>query len=606
MRVETAFMFRILMRSFASISLLLACGIACPAFAQVGVEQAPAATPEPVSKPIPAHLESPRAAMGSFLNTMNMVKEGNETQIEQAISTLDLSEVSPLVRAEIGRDLVWTLAEVLDRTGVPKLKRISARTAGEPYVFETYTAGRVAIVFIDQAGWRFSTDTVAALPAILDELVQQQQADGADEPDLAHLPLHLRIRAQVPPQFKLKTVVLENWQWLGILLIILVGMILDKLVSALLSASVRFWRNRFAKGAYRDISATILRPLGLMAMAFAWWAGLNMLGLAPRALVVLLVSVKFLACVSTVWAAFRLVDLLGAFLQDKALLTTSKLDDALVPLVTKTMKVFVTVMGVVFVADNLDVDVTSLLAGLGLGGLAFALAAKDVAANLFGSITVLLDQTFHVGDWVVIGDVEGTVERIGFRSTRIRTFYNSLVSVPNSTLITSSVDNMGARTYRRLNCRLSVAYDTPPERIEAFCEGIREIVRLHPYMRKDYFHVYFYEYAASSLDIMVYVFWQAPDWGTELRERHRFLLDCLRLAKRLGVEYAYPTQTLHMIQGEAGPPPPQEGAFQPAVTEENAKALGREEAQAIVATTTGLDVVPPPVRLRGGDGDEGE
>ena len=600
-------MLRILMRSFVSTSLLLACCLACPAFAQVGIEQAlPAATPEPVPKPIPAHLQSPRATMESFLNAMNTVKEGDETQIEQAISTLDLTEVSPLVRAEIGRDLAWTLAEVLDRTGVPKIKRISARTEGKPYVFETYAAGRVAIVYTEHEGWRFSTDTVASLPAVLDELVQQQQIDGTDEPDMDHLPLHLRVRAQVPAQFKLRTVVLENWQWLAILLIILVGMILDKLVSALLSGGVRFWRDRFAKGSYRDISDSILRPLGLMAMAFAWWAGLNLLGLPPQALVVLLVSVKFLACVSTVWAAYRLVDLLGAFLQDKALATTSKLDDALVPLVTKTMKVFVTVMGVVFVADNLDVDVTSLLAGLGLGGLAFALAAKDVAGNLFGSITVLLDQTFHVGDWVVIGDVEGTVERIGFRSTRVRTFYNSLVSVPNSTLITSNVDNMGARIYRRLNCRLSVAYDTPPERIEAFCEGIREIVRLHPYMRKDYFHVYFHEYAASSLDIMVYVFWQAPDWGTELRERHRFLLDCLRLAKRLGVEYAYPTQTLHMIQSEAGPPPPQEGAFQPAVTEENAKTLGREEAKAIVAATTGLDVVPPPVLLRGGDGDDGE
>lgn len=600
-------MLRILMRGFLAISLMLGCCIAGPVIAQTAVEKAePADTPDAAPQPIPQSLESPRATMETFLSAMNAVKEGNEARIEQAISTLDLSAVSALVRTEIGTDLAWTLAEVLERTGAPRLKRISAKTQGQPYVFETYSEGSVAIAFTEHKGWRFSTDTVATLPAILDELVQQQQVEGGDEPDLTHLPLHLRVRAQVPPEFKLRTIVLENWQWLGILLIILAGLILDKLVSMLLSVVVRLWRNRFAKGAYRGISDEILRPLGLMAMAFAWWAGLNMLGLPAQALVILLVSVKFLACVSTVWAAYRLVDLLGAFLQDKALATTSRLDDALVPLVTKTMKVFVTVMGVVFVADNLDVDVTSLLAGLGLGGLAFALAAKDVAGNLFGSITVLLDQTFHVGDWVVIGEVEGTVERIGFRSTRIRTFYNSLVSVPNSTLITSNVDNMGSRIYRRLNCRLSVAYDTPPERIEAFCEGIREIVRLHPYMRKDYFHVYFHEYAASSLDIMVYVFWLAPDWGTELRERHRFLLDCLRLAKKLGVEYAYPTQTLHLIQGEPGPPSPQEGHFEPAVTEDNAKALGREEAKAIVAATTGLDVVPPPVGMKGGDGDEGE
>ena len=205
-----------------------------------------------------------------------------------------------------------------------------------------------------------------------------------------------------------------------------------------------------------------------MAMAFTWWAGLNTLGLAAEVLVILLISVKFLAALSTVWAAYRLVDLLAAFLHDAAAKTESKLDDAVVPLVTKTMKVFVTVMGAVFIADNLNIDVTSLLAGLGLGGLAFALAAKDVAGNLFGSVTVLLDQTFNAGDWVIIGDVEGSVEHIGFRSTRIRTFYNSLVSVPNSNLITANVDNMGKRSYSRLTCKMSLAYNTPPDRIDAF------------------------------------------------------------------------------------------------------------------------------------------
>jgi len=260
-------------------------------------------------------------------------------------------------------------------------------------------------------------------------------------------------------------------------------------------------------------------------------------------------------------------------------------------------------MGAVFIADNLDVDVTSLLAGLGLGGLAFALAAKDVAGNLFGSITVLLDQTFHVGDWVVIGDVEGSVERIGFRSTRVRTFYDSLVSVPNSTLITANVDNMGARSFRRLSCKFGIAYETPPDRIDAFCEGIREIVRQHPYMRKDAYHVYLNGLGSAQLDILVYVFWSVPDWGTELRERHRFLLDCLRLAERLGVEYAFPTQTLYMKQAENGLLPVAEGGYTPSMSEQDAQARGREQAVAVVGATLGLGVVPEPVNSGGGDAD---
>jgi MscS family membrane protein len=293
-----------------------------------------------------------------------------------------------------------------------------------------------------------------------------------------------------------------------------------------------------------------------------------------------------------VWAAYRLVDLLGAYLQIRAHRTDNKLDDVLFPLIPRSLKIFVTVVGIVFVAENLNMDISSLLAGLGLGGLAFALAAKDMVQNLFGSITILLDRTFSVGDWIVVGDVEGSVESIGFRSTRVRTFYNSLITMPNSRFITAAVDNMGARRYRRMKCKLSLTYDTPPDRIEAYCEGVRELVRQHPYMRKDYFHVYFNEFAAASLDILVYVFWETPDWSTELRERHRFLLDCLRLAHRLDVEFAFPTQTLYMKQaGEGGAPlgpeQPQASAFE----------AGQREARALVSETTGLGVKPPPVEF---------
>jgi MscS family membrane protein len=399
----------------------------------------------------------------------------------------------------------------------------------------------------------------------------------------------------IPADWKQQRFILEDWQWAAIVLVILIGVILDRLVTLLLSIAVRLWRTRYAIGAFRHISDSILRPFGLMAMAFAWWAGINMLGLPEEALVILLISVKFVACLSTVWGAYRLVDLISALLFDVAAKTSSKVDDALVPLVTKTMKVFVTVMGIVFIADNLDIDVTSLLAGLGLGGLAFALAAKDVAGNVFGSVTVLLDQTFHVGDWIIVGDVEGSVEHIGFRSTRVRTFYNSVVSVPNSIFITATVDNMGQRTYRRLSCKLSITYDTPPERIEAFCEAIRELVRQHPYTRKDYFHVYLNEFSASAIEILLYVFWETPEWGTELRERHRLLLDCLRVAKQLGVEYAYPTQTLHLKQSENAALPPAQTPFTPTGNEREAFDYGRAEAQAIVAATTGRGVVPPPV-----------
>ncbi|MCX4188655.1 mechanosensitive ion channel family protein, partial [Methylophaga sp. OBS4] len=207
---------------------------------------------------------------------------------------------------------------------------------------------------------------------------------------------------------------------------------------------------------------------------------------------------------------------------------------------------------------------------------------------------VLLDRPFSIGDWVVIGDVEGSVETVGFRSTRIRTFYNSLVTMPNSILTTTKIDNMGARRYRRMRTMLALTYDTPAEKIEAFCEGIRKVIQLHPYMRKDYYQVYFNEYGAASLDILVYVFWATPDWNTELRERHRFLLDVLRLARQLEVEFAYPTQTLYLKRGDIEHPPAT--AFKPNMTQQDAFARGQQEAEAIVSQTLG-DEIPGPVEF---------
>jgi len=245
--------------------------------------------------------------------------------------------------------------------------------------------------------------------------------------------------------------------------------------------------------------------------------------------------------------------------------TESKIDDLIIPFVARIAKIFVVAFGLVFIASQLDVNITSLLAGLGLGGLAFALAAKDTVENIFGSLTVLIDQPFSVGDWIVIeGTVDGSVETVGLRSTRVRTFYNSLVTVPNATLIRSAVDNYGKRTYRRWKTTLSVTYDTPPEKIEAFCEGIRELIRLHPYTRKDYYHVYANDYGASSLDILLYTFFETPDWGTELRERHRLFLDILRIAERLEIEFAFPTQTIHIpkeMPDHANNPSNQEEAY---------------------------------------------
>lgn len=359
------------------------------------------------------------------------------------------------------------------------------------------------------------------------------------------------VRVMVPESLQKPMLLLERWQWIGLFMLILLAMISGRIVNFVLDGLLKKWRKRLERGdrssVPEDVWTNVERPAGLLVMGLVFRLLMPFLLLPAGVITVLKVAVTIFMTCAGVWLTCRIIDIVGAYVGRMASKTESKLDDLLVPMVRRSLKVFVVAFGLIFIAQNLNIEVSSLLAGLGIGGLAFALAAKDLLANIFGSVMILVDQPFRIGDWVVIGDAEGTVEDVGFRYTRIRTFYNSLISLPNSVIVNTKVDNLGMRTYRRCSCMISVTYDTPPDRIEAFCEGIRELVRIHPYTRKDYFNVYFNKFAASSLDILLYVFWQTPDWPTELQEKHRLFVDIVRLANHLGVEFAFPTQTLHLV-----------------------------------------------------------
>ena len=416
--------------------------------------------------------------------------------------------------------------------------------------------------------------------------------------EVGPLPAMLKEAIAVEGAGQLPTILNEGlsmgiWQWLGLFTLALLSVLADKSVSWLSSKWLVRWQQQHPD--YQSLETNLLRPLGLLAMALIWVFGLKLLPLPDGVSGVLTVAANLFMSLAMVWTAFRMVTVLNVIMTNKAAETPHKFDDLMVPMVSKSLKLFVVVVGLIFVANNLNIDVTSLLAGLGLGGLAFALAAKDLLGNFFGSLTVVLDRPFHIGDWVVIDDVEGSVEEVGFRSSRIRTFYDSVITLPNALLTTSKIDNMGARHYRRMSTTLSLTYETSPEKIDAFCEGVRTLVQMHPYMRKDAYHVYFNGYSEASLDVLVYVFWQTPDWATELRERHRFLLDILRLAKQLGVEFAYPTQTIHIKQDSGTPDAA--GDFATGMTEADAFALGKREAEAIVDGTIGRAIKPEPVRF---------
>ncbi|MFW6206353.1 MAG: mechanosensitive ion channel family protein [Gemmatimonadota bacterium] len=510
-------------------------------------------TDEPVQddaeEEVPPERATPRATMMSFLEAFY-----EEDGLGRAVAALDLSEVPEALHPVKGPELAVQLKEVLDRTRLIDPDEVPDEPTGEPYVFLSNPAGDVVIDRQENGEWLFTAETVATLPDLYLAVEDQEVVEGVERVSTALSP-GLWLRSHMPRSLTRTSFILEAWQWLGLLVLILVGLIFDRLAVALAQLVTRRWlEGRFDAADTAELRKS-LRPLGIVVMAVFWKLGLPFLWLPVNVHTFLEVAVRFVLAAGAVWTAYRLVDVLSAVLSARAARTENRFDDLLVPLVRRSLKVFIAAFGVVFVADTTGIEVSSLLAGLGLGGLAVALAAQDAVKNLFGSLTILVDRPFSVGDWVVIGDIEGIVEDVGFRSVRIRTFYNSLITLPNSNLISAAVDNYGARRYRRWSTKLSIAYSTPPERVEAFCEGIRELVRHHRWTWKDGYQIYLNSFGDSALEVLVYVFFEVPDWGTELASRHRLGLDILRLARSLGVEFAFPTRTVWLHQADGGEAP---------------------------------------------------
>ena len=353
-----------------------------------------------------------------------------------------------------------------------------------------------------------------------------------------------KINKFVSPSFHKTIFLIKNWQWAGIIFILLLGVIVQWVLQVIFKKTI-------IKRMNLDPDKKKFRSITILSISVSWYLLFPYLGIEQEAVVILTNAAGIIAMFSTLFVISRAMDFFKDMLLAKANKTENKVDDVLIPMFHKLAKLTLYIVGMILIASNIGLNVTSLLAGVGLAGMAFALAAKDTVENIFGSVTVLLDKPFEVGDWVVIDGVEGTVEQIGLRSTRIRTFYCSQVNVPNSTLISATVDNYGRRSYRRIRTLLSLTYDTPPDKIEAFCEGVRELIRQHPHTRKDYYHVYLNQFNGSSLDVLLYCFLDVDDWAIELREKQRLFLDIIRLAGRLDVDFAYPTQTLHMANNDA-------------------------------------------------------
>ena len=488
--------------------------------------------------------DSPRDTMETFMTAMDDYRTGVATRnsqkqlrIQDAIRCFAQS-TQVLTSFKQKKEAAIFLKEVIDRVIVVNLQKIPENPAKPRWrlknteiTLKLQTQGeREGEWLITENTWKrasFFYQKVHTLPYL------RNSGKGA---------LYERswVEQNLPPGFKNQLFGLKYWQWLVVLLALIGGLIpllLTKLLILFLGQGMEKtlgWKYDWLQRNYR--------PLSILCTALFWQLCSFYLKLDGLALQMVGTLVEVGLGITLTWMAYRSMEVLCKYWKKQAGLSQSK--NQLIPFVEKTAQWIVLVIGLLVTLQNLGIQVLSLVAGLGLGGLAFALAAKDTVANLFGSITILADSPFKLGDWIIVDGKEGVVENIGFRSTRIRTFYNSLISLPNSTIASTSVDNMGQRKYRRVYTTLDLTYDTHPEKLQSFLEGVRKIILDNKITNKKDFHVYFSSYGESSLQVMVYFFLRTQSWAEELSERQSIYLSIYKLAQNLKVDFAYPTQSL--------------------------------------------------------------
>jgi MscS family membrane protein len=249
---------------------------------------------------------------------------------------------------------------------------------------------------------------------------------------------------------------------------------------------------------------------------------------------------------SIFWIILRFIDYISLILHKRAEQTENKMDDQLIPFVIDIAKIITYIFAIIIVLGNIfNVNVTALATGVGIGGIAIAMASKESLENLLGSFTIFLDQPFTVGDTVTVGSITGTVEKVGFRSTRIRTFDKSLVTLPNKKMIEAELDNLGMRPVRRVKFHIGLTYDTSPNQIKAIVAEIQEMINQHEKTNQEG-KVRFQEFGSSSLDVLVIYFVDSPRWDDLIDVKEDVNYKIMEIIKKNNSDFAFPSTTVYL------------------------------------------------------------
>jgi len=335
------------------------------------------------------------------------------------------------------------------------------------------------------------------------------------------------------------------------------------LVTWLLARLIKVWMERLAKKSEVESTRFVFfSSVGKSFPLFGIWGGIRLGllfvnlgetgGLAESLVLALL---EILLVVSVAMLAYYLVDVPSAWLSRQTQKTESKFDDMLVPIVRKSLRVTVVLFALVSIAQSLsDKPISAMIAGLGIGGLAFALAAQDTIKNLFGSLVIFTDKPFELGDRISYDGHDGSVEEVGLRSTRIRRSDGHIVTIPNGGLANNTIHNISKRPFIRRVFTIGVTYDTSPAKVQEAKEILEDILKDHEGLDPKgelLPRVYFTDFSASSMDFKCMYWYHPAAYWDYMNFSEWVNLEILRRFNDAGIEFAFPTQTIHLAKGES-------------------------------------------------------
>jgi MscS family membrane protein len=501
--------------------------------------QVPSAAPTAASA---TNRQTPRATMAGFLEA---TLRGDYAA---AAEYLDLRRIAEEVRAQEGPVLARELRIVLDQALPIDLDSVSdqpdgsrrpdqpanreligtikAKTGTSPLVLQRVTGADGAQV------WKIAASTVAQIPRLYRELGYGPLGD--------YLP---------PPFFEIRFLDLALWQWAALIVLVAVASAVAWLATVNIRRALRAVARRAGAGlGDRLVTAVVAAPVRLGIALVVFVIGCAFLGLSIPARELLGDLEKALTIVIVAWIVIRMLDVLAGVAMEHLTRQGRPAAVAVVPLGRKATKVVAIGLAALAVLQNVGVNVTGILAGLGIGGLAVALAAQKTVENLFGGITLILDQPVRVGDFCRFGDKIGTIEEVGLRSTRVRTLDRTVVSVPNGQFSALQLENFTERDRIWLHTTLGLRYETTPDQLRHVLVEVRRMLYAHPRVDRQPARIRFVSFGSYSLDLEIFAYVLTTDYDDFLAVQEDIYLRIMDIVADSGTGFAFPSQTTYLAR----------------------------------------------------------